>query len=176
MHKFPLAQRQHFSPHDTGVALPTSQTEHQDNIADAWPQHCDHRKSQNELWESEHKVYQGHNASVHPPAQKSGEQAKGNPNQETNTHRRNANAQRDATAVNNTTENVSPNIVCTKEVGRTAALDPDRGFEARYQALLVGLVRRQGVSQQRATKDNEQNKPTDHPHWMMHKLPPAVPS
>src|SRR6266852_493041 len=54
--KFTFAQRQHFSPDDSGVALPTSQAEHQDDVANAWPQHRDHRKSQNELWESEHNV------------------------------------------------------------------------------------------------------------------------
>ena len=66
--KFTFAQRQHFSPHDPGIALPTSQTEHQDNVAEAWPQHSHQRKSQDELRKGEHNVHQRHDSSIHPPA------------------------------------------------------------------------------------------------------------
>ena len=78
--------------------------------------------------------------------------------------------------MNNATENVSPDIVRAEEVGSTPALCPDWGFEARYEALLVRLVRRQVVSQQCTAEHDQQNDPTDHSQWMTHKLSPAVPS
>ena len=75
----------------------------------------------------EHNVYQRHDDSVHPPAQKSGEQAEGDANQQTDTHCRNANAQGDATAVDNAAENVSPDVVRAEEIGSTPALSPRLG-------------------------------------------------
>jgi len=77
--------------------------------------------------------------------------------------------------VDNTTKNVSPNVVRAEEVGGTPTLGPDRWFEARHQALLVRLVRRQIVRQQSTAAHDEQNDSTDYSQWMPREFPPAAP-
>ena len=98
LHVLALADREHLAAHHPGVDHPRRHPDDDDDVAQARPQHPDHRDREQDEREGELDVGQAHQEVVHPPAEVAGHEPDEHAEDARDQHRGQPDHERDARA------------------------------------------------------------------------------
>src|SRR3989304_6190064 len=156
--ELPLAQRQHFPPHDPRVDDPARHPDDDDDIPEAGPEHADHRDRQQDERERQLDVGQAHEHVVHPPAEVAGDEPDGHPEGPRNGHRGAPDQERDAGAVDDPRQDVAAQVVGPQQVHPPRGVLPARRPEPMDEVLLQGIGGRDQRRDDGAHDDDEDDR------------------
>src|SRR3990172_3129194 len=156
--ELPLAQRQHFAPHDPRVDDPARHPDDDDDIPEAGPEHADHRDRQQDERERQLDVGQAHEHVVHPPAEVAGDEPDGHPAGPRNGHRGAPDQERDAGAVDDPRQDVASQGVGPQQVHPPRGVLPARRPEPMDEVLLQGIEGRDQRRDDGAHDDDEDDR------------------
>jgi hypothetical protein len=131
-----LPDRQDLAADHAGVHHPGRDADHDDDVAQARPEHADDRDGEEDERKGQLDVGQPHQEVVHAPAEVAGREPDGHAEKPGDQHGREPHHQRDTGAVDDSREDVAAQVIRAQHVKAPAGILPAGFLEALADLLL----------------------------------------
>src|SRR5712692_2405642 len=136
LHELALTDGQHLAPHHARVDYPGRHADDDDDIAQARPQHADDGDGEQDKGKGELDVGQPHEEVIDLAAEIAGHEADGHAEHARDQHGREPDDQRHPRAVDDTRQDVTPQVILAQKVRLSRRVSPPGLLQALVDVLL----------------------------------------
>ena len=161
-HEVPLAERQHVGTDDPRELHPARRAHDEDHVQETGAEREHDAHGEQDVGDREEHVDHAHDERVGAPAEEPGAQSERDADRRRERHRGQADAERDASPVEDAAQDVATEVIGAEGMLAKSARLPHRWSQALHQHLTPRIPRRQHRREHRGAAHDEQHGEPEH--------------